>query len=84
MASSVDGKIIFVRDQATFRFLNRDGSWVASFEDAAKFASTWEAFDFCRRKAVRGVEAGIAWLAGAQSRRNSSAAGLRRGGHTRE
>lgn len=49
--------LIFVRDtdQGT-RFLNRQGGWIASFDEAAMFASTWEAIDFCKKNRIHNAE----------------------------
>ena len=50
------GKLIFVRQNGTFRFLNLQGDWVARFDEAARFRSTWEACDFCLKKSVHKAE----------------------------
>ena len=55
-ASGSDGKLIFVREKHSLRFINEQGMWVRSFADAAKFCSTWEAFDFCLKKSVYEAE----------------------------
>ena len=48
--------LIFVREKHTFKFLNRRGAWVASFDDAAIFRHSWQAYDFCFEKSVHDAD----------------------------
>lgn len=56
MTSTTDGKLIFVRERRTLRFIDAQGGWVQSFAEAATFRSTWQAYDFCMKKSVHEAE----------------------------
>ena len=50
------GKLIFIREKQTCRFIDRRGLWVIPSDEAAHFNSVMEAADFCFKYCNRAAE----------------------------